>query len=155
MAAVLLIGTPDADSALLATALRIEGFEVTQAATADDARALVQGSEIDVAVVDLMLKGTGGLDLAREIRVASPPTRVLLTSSYVLSERQIERAGCGASGFIPKPYDVHEVVAFVKAKAFGPPSTRTVAEAPLSRRVPTTGDGATGDDAATGRKATG
>ncbi len=150
MPLVLLVGTPDADSALLASALRVEGFEVRLAVTADDARTEVAALPFDVVIVDLMLKGAGGLDLAREIRLARAPTRVLLTSSYVLSERQLERAECGASGFIPKPYDIGEVVAFVKAKAFGPPSTRSVSAAPLSQRIATTTPAA-----GRGRKATG
>jgi DNA-binding NarL/FixJ family response regulator len=68
--------------------------------------------------------GTNGLDLARELRRDHPGTRVLLTSSYHLSERQLERADCGVSGFIPKPYDLREVVEFVRAKLSGPPSSR-------------------------------
>ena len=50
--------------------------------------------------------------------------RVLLTSAYYLSERQLERADCGVSGFIPKPYDVAEVVTFIRTKVSGPPSSR-------------------------------
>jgi DNA-binding NarL/FixJ family response regulator len=52
--------------------------------------------------------------------------RVVLTSSYHLSERQLERADCGVSGFIPKPYDLHEVVEFVRSKTSGPPSSRRI-----------------------------
>ena len=68
--------------------------------------------------------GTNGLELAREIKLGYPVVRVLLTSAYYLSERQLERADCGVSGFIPKPYDVGEVVSFIRAKVSGPPSSR-------------------------------
>jgi DNA-binding NarL/FixJ family response regulator len=92
---------------------------------------------VSIAVVDLMLRGdngTNGLELAREIRCDSPDTRVLLTSAYHLSERQLERADCGVSGFIPKPYDIAEVVAFIRAKASSPPSSRRLWHAePLGR----------------------
>ena len=67
---------------------------------------------------------TNGLELARELKQAHPAMRVLLTSAYHLSQRQLERADCGVSGFIPKPYDIVEVVSFIRAKAAGPPSSR-------------------------------
>ncbi len=124
---ILLIDAPDGDTTLLASALRVEGFEVTLAASASDARRILAHTPTVLAIVDLMLKtdaGTNGLELARELKGAHPGLRVILTSAYHLSERQLERADCGVSGFIPKPYDVVEVVSFVRAKVAGPPSSR-------------------------------
>ena len=81
-----------------------------------------------LVLVDLMLRtdgGPNGLELAREIKVSSPRNcGSFSTSAYYLSERQLERADCGVSGFIPKPYDVGEVVSFIRAKVSGPPSSR-------------------------------
>jgi DNA-binding response OmpR family regulator len=124
---VLLVDTADGDATLLASALRVEGLEVVVAPTAKDARQVLAERSVGLTIVDLLLRGDGGtngLDLARELRRDYPTTRVLLTSSYHLSERQLERADCGVSGFIPKPYDLREVVEFVKAKLNGPPSSR-------------------------------
>jgi DNA-binding response OmpR family regulator len=105
----------------------VEGFRVVLASSASDARAALAEEPVILALVDLMLRtdaGTNGLELAREIKLGYPLVRVLLTSAYYLSERQLERADCGVSGFIPKPYDVGEVVSFVRAKVSGPPSSR-------------------------------
>ena len=124
---ILLVDTPDGDAALLASALRVDGFQVVLAASASEARTILASTPPVLALVDLMLKadgGTNGLDLAREMKQAHPAMRVLLTSAYYLSERQLERADCGVSGFIPKPYDVVEVVSFIRAKVSGPPSSR-------------------------------
>ena len=124
---ILLVDTPDGDASLLASALRVEGFQVVLAGSASEARAALAEAPAVLALVDLMLKmdaGTNGLELAREIKLAHPAMRVLLTSAYYLSERQLERADCGVSGFIPKPYDVVEVVSFIRAKVSGPPSSR-------------------------------
>lgn len=124
---ILLVDAPDGDASLLASALRVEGFHVVLASSASDARAALTETPAVLVLVDLMLRtdgGPNGLELAREIKVNHPATRVLLTSAYYLSERQLERADCGVSGFIPKPYDVGEVVSFIRAKVSGPPSSR-------------------------------
>lgn len=127
MTTILLVDTPDGDASLLASALRVEGFQVALATSATEARAALAREPVAVALVDLMLKkdgATNGLELARELKIAHPAMRVMLTSAYYLSERQLERADCGVSGFIPKPYDVTEVVSFIRAKVSGPPSSR-------------------------------
>src|SRR5205085_3563947 len=89
-----------------------------------EARLVLANGPPALTVVDLMLRGTHGLELARELKSSHPTMRVLLTSAYHLSERQLERADCGVSGFIPKPYDVAEVVEFIRNKLSGPPSSR-------------------------------
>lgn len=129
MTTVLLVDAADADAALLASALRVEGFDVVTARSVSDARSVLAARPCSLAIVDLMLRTEGGghgLELARELRRDFPGTRVVLTSSYHLSERQLERADCGVSGFIPKPYDLREVIDFVQTKLSGPPSSRRV-----------------------------
>jgi len=129
MATILLIDAPDGDAAVLASALRVEGFEVFVVPSPTAARKVLAEGYVALTVIDLMLRADGdkhGLELARELRNDHPGMRVLLTSAYHLSERQLERADCGVSGFIPKPYEVAEVVAFIVAKVSGPPSSRRV-----------------------------
>ena len=124
---ILLVDAPDGDASLLASALRVEGFQVVMAASATAARQALERTPVVLAIVDLMLRadaGANGLELARELKHAHPSMRVLLTSAYHLSERQLERADCGVSGFIPKPYDIVEVVSFIRSKVSGPPSAR-------------------------------
>ena len=141
MTSVLIVDVPEGDAAVLASALRVEGFDVVVAGNAAEARAAAATGNIAMAIVDLMPRGmTGvhGLELARELRTAHPAMRVVLTGAYHLSQRQLERADCGVSGFIPKPYDVAEVVAFIQQKASSPPSSRRLWHAePASGFAPT------------------
>jgi DNA-binding response OmpR family regulator len=141
---ILLVDAPDGDASLLASALRVEGFQVILAGSASDARAALEHTPVALALVDLMLRtdaATNGLELAREIKQGYPGLRVLLTSAYYLSERQLERADCGVSGFIPKPYDIGEVVSFIRAKVSGPPSSRRLWHAEASSGVLEVGNG--------------
>lgn len=127
MHTILLIDSHKDDAAVLASSLRVEGYDVVVAPSVTEARSTLRRADVALTVVDLMLRSEGethGLELARELRAAYPAMRVLLTSSYHLSERQLERADCGVSGFIPKPYDVGEVVSFIQAKVSAPPSSR-------------------------------
>lgn len=102
---------------VMAVGLRLEGFDVETAIDADGALGRLAGDAgFELAVVDLMMPGTNGIQLARLMRERFPQTRVVLTSAYHLSERQLVRADCGAVGFVPKPFDLTELARFLRGK---------------------------------------
>jgi DNA-binding response OmpR family regulator len=101
---------------VMSIGLRIEGFEVETAEDAEGAMKHLDAGAFDVAIVDLMMPGTNGIQLARMVRERFPQTRVVLTSAYHLSERQLVRADCGAVGFVPKPFDLSELARFLRTK---------------------------------------
>ncbi len=103
----------------MAAGLRLEGFEVQTVPTADAALELLAHEDFDIAIVDLMMPGTNGIQLARLVRQRFPRTRVVLTSAYHLSERQLLNADCGAVGFVPKPFDLSDLARFLKSKCGG------------------------------------
>lgn len=100
----------------LSIGLRLEGFEVLVACDGLEALAVLEQNTVDLAVVDLMMPGIHGLDLARRMRFRHPEVLVLLTSAYHLSAQQLERADVGAIGFLPKPYQLRELAAYLRAK---------------------------------------
>lgn len=116
MARILIVDDEENQVRALAIGLRLEGFEVFTAREAESALFLLGSEAIDIAVVDLMMPGTNGIELARKLRDAYPDTRVVLTSAYHLSERQLTRADCGVVGFVPKPYVLGELAEFLRAK---------------------------------------
>jgi DNA-binding response OmpR family regulator len=107
-----------------AIGLRIEGFDVEAALHAEEALCLMARGRFDLALLDLMMPGTNGIQLARVIRERFPFVRVVLTSAYHLSERQLHRADCGAVGFVPKPFDLTELACFLRSKLAPPESAR-------------------------------
>lgn len=121
MPRVLVVDDETNHARVMAIGLRIEGFEVETAADADSAFATMKAAPFDIAIVDLMMPGTNGIQLARLIREKHERTRVVLMSAYHLSERQLLRADCGAVGFVPKPFDLSELAVFLRAKLAASP----------------------------------
>jgi DNA-binding response OmpR family regulator len=116
MARVLVVDDEENQLRVLAMGLRLEGFDVATATSAEQAMTELDQGTVDIVVVDLMMPGTNGIELARQLRERHPETRVILTSAYHLSERQLERADCGVVGFVPKPYALAELADFLRAK---------------------------------------
>ena len=87
---------------------------VAQAASLDEARARVAGSEIDVAVLDLSLPDGNGLDLIPELRQANPDVGVLILSAN-LDPAGPERApDAGADEILDKLAPVEAVLNSVR-----------------------------------------
>ncbi len=113
---VLVVDDVASHARVTAIGLRIEGFEVEVAPDSEGALRVLAEQAFDVAMVDLMMPGTNGMQLCRMIRERHPETRVVLTSTYHLSERQLLRADCGAVGFVPKPFDLSDLARFLRTK---------------------------------------
>jgi CheY-like chemotaxis protein len=113
---ILVVDDEANNARVMAIGLRSEGFEVETTSNADGALELLAQGPFDLAIVDLMMPGTNGMQLARLAREQHPRLRVVLTSAYHLSEPQLLRADCGAVGFVPKPFDLTELARFLKAK---------------------------------------
>jgi DNA-binding response OmpR family regulator len=112
---VLVIDDEETKRAQLSSALEVAGFETRGASSADAPHEIANG-EFDVAIIDLMLHGTNGFDLARRMRSANPGVRVVLTSAYHFTEVQLARVDCGAVGFVPQPFVIEELTTFLWAK---------------------------------------
>ena len=125
VARILVVDDEENQVRVLAMGLRVDGFDVVAAHSADEAMAaLAADEEIQLGLFDLMMPGVNGLELARAVRARHPHVRVVLTSAYHLSERQLARADCGVVGFVPKPYELNELAAFLRAK-LAPPASQT------------------------------
>jgi CheY-like chemotaxis protein len=89
------------------------GFEVIQAANADEAIAILNARpDIHVVFTDIQMPGSmDGLRLARFVRNRWPPIKIVATSGQVVASAGDLPAG---SVFLPKPYRGAEVVATLR-----------------------------------------
>jgi DNA-binding NarL/FixJ family response regulator len=88
------------------------------ARTGAEALALVRKFKPHVALVDLFLVGESGADVCESIRKASPSTRVLLISGAGRMSPAAARAA-GASGFVSKDWEAHDVARAVRMVGLG------------------------------------
>ena len=84
------------------------GFEVIEAANADEAIAILE-SRNDIAVVftDIQMPGSmDGLKLARAVRGRWPPIKIVTTSGLrIIQETDLPEGG----RFLPKPYSADQI----------------------------------------------
>lgn len=118
---ILIVDDEENHRKTLGIGLRLEGYEVIDASDGEIALEKLEHEEIDLAIVDLMMPGMNGLEFARRARFRYPRMRVVLTSAYHLSERQLERAAAGVIGFVAKPYSLDELIGFLSRKLSQPP----------------------------------
>lgn len=115
-ARILIVDDQDNARRALAIGLRLEGFVVDEAPDGEAALDRLQSFGPDLCLVDLMMPGMNGLELARLVRERLPEVRIVLTSAYHLSERQLERSGIRRVSFVPKPCDMPVLVQFLRDK---------------------------------------
>src|ERR1700722_17883314 len=96
-----------------AAAIEEAGFEVVQAANADEAIAILRmRSDISVVFTDIQMPGSmDGLKLARFVRDRWPPIKIIATSGHVTVDEDDLPDG---SVFLPKPYRGAHVVATLR-----------------------------------------
>jgi two-component system, OmpR family, phosphate regulon response regulator OmpR len=93
---------------LLSRFLFAEGYRVTTAETAADARAKLQGLRFDLLILDVMMPGETGFDFARDLRAASSVPIIMLTARDEAKSR-IEGLTIGADDYLGKPFEPREL----------------------------------------------
>jgi two-component system, OmpR family, phosphate regulon response regulator OmpR len=94
--------------ALLSRFLFAEGYRVTTAETAADARAKLAGLRFDLLILDAMMPGETGFDLARHLRASSSVPIIMLTARDKAQSR-IEGLTIGADDYVSKPFEPREL----------------------------------------------
>jgi len=100
--------------ALLQRYLSSNGYRVSAAPGAPEARALMKGMEFDLLILDVMMPGESGLDLTRSVRQDSAVPILMLTARGDPEDR-IAGLELGADDYLPKPFEPRELLARVKA----------------------------------------
>lgn len=114
---------------VLAQYLQQAGYTTTIYVNGSDALEQLKVTEPHLILLDLMLPGTDGLTICRELRKTSEVPIIMLTARVEEVDRLLGLE-IGADDYICKPYSPREVVARVKAvlRRHKPPSTETLSQ---------------------------
>ena len=86
-----------------------EGFRVTMAANADEARKRLAGVRFDLMVVDVMMPGESGLDLVRDLKLGSTPPPCLMLTAMGDPGQRLHGLESGADDYMTKPFEPREL----------------------------------------------
>lgn len=99
---------------LIAKFLKENSLDVALARDGVEMRAALANQAVDLIVLDLMLPGTSGLELCRELRRTSNLPVIMLTAKGDDTDR-IVGLEVGADDYLAKPFNPRELLARIKA----------------------------------------
>jgi two-component system response regulator MtrA len=112
---VLVVDDDAALAEMLTLVLRNEGFHCEIVARGDEALAAFHDYRPDVVLLDLMLPGTDGIDVCRQIRAESGVPIVMLTAKTDTVDVVLGLES-GADDYVVKPFKPKELVARIRAR---------------------------------------
>ena len=100
---------------MLGRTLTYEGFHVVTAAAALEALARAEARRPDVIVLDWLMPGLSGIEVATRLRAAHDETMILMLTARDAVEDRVEGLESGADDYLVKPFAPVELLARVHA----------------------------------------
>jgi DNA-binding NtrC family response regulator len=93
----------------------LEGYETTTADSAHEALATVAepGKDFDLALVDIKMPGTDGIELQKRLHDAVPEMLTIIMTGYATVETAVQALKQGAYDYVTKPIDPDELLHLV------------------------------------------
>jgi len=101
--------------AMISIVLRIHHFEIVEAASAEVGLKEFEGSEFDLAIVDIFLQGTNGLDVIGLMRERVPGLPVVAISGMTALDFVSASSGLSDVVCLQKPFRPNQLVRAVEA----------------------------------------
>ncbi len=108
--------------------LNSHGFRVSTAADGPGLRDVTNREHVDLILLDLVMPGEDGLQLAGELRGTSDVAIIMLTSKGEMVDRVVGLE-MGADDYVAKPFELRELLARVRSVLRRASATRSKAQA--------------------------
>jgi len=92
---------------------REEGYEIGTAESASDALTRMAESRWDLALLDIKMRGTDGIELQRRLREMDPDLIIIMMTGYASVETAVTALKNGAYDYVSKPLDPDEIAHLV------------------------------------------
>jgi len=90
--------------------LELNRYNVVHCRNGDEALKAFKQHKIDLCILDIMLPGMDGFELARELRIYDHEVPIIFLSAKTLKEDRIRGLKVGADDYIVKPFSIEELV---------------------------------------------
>lgn len=111
----------------LSEILRLEKYDVDHYAKGDEGLAAIESNIYDIAILDVMLPGLNGYEIAKNARAKGIVTPILMLTAKAELDDKVMGLDSGADDYLTKPFMTKELLARIRA---------------LTRRIHNTADGA-------------
>lgn len=111
---VLLVEDDPGLQALTSAVLRLH-FDVLQATSVAEARAVLDAEPVDLALLDIGLPDEDGIVLARTMRAKSPHPPIIFLTSRQTTMDKIRGLDIGGDDYVTKPFDPDELISRINA----------------------------------------
>lgn len=91
------------------------GYNVTTASSGENALSLTKAGAFELAFIDLLMPGMGGMALLKEFRMLYPEMPVLILTAHATLDSAIEAVRQGARDYLLKPADPQMIIARVES----------------------------------------
>lgn len=98
----------------LADILKAKGFETICAPDGAAGLAAVEQSAIDLALIDLRLPDSSGLEVMTGIKARHPRIEAIILTGNATLESAIEATNIGAFAYLQKPYDIEQLLLHIR-----------------------------------------
>jgi len=115
MQRILIIEDEPEIAGYLRRGLVLEGYQVTVASDGPSGLAAARESPHDLVVLDLMLPGIDGLEVAKRLRAASDIPIIILTARDAVADR-VRGLETGADDYLVKPFAFEELLARIRVQ---------------------------------------
>jgi two-component system, OmpR family, response regulator MprA len=99
----------------LGRALQLAGYAVSTVADGTAALAAVQEQQPDVVLLDVMMPNVDGLTVCRVLRAERNRVPILMLTARTETSDRVAGLDAGADDYLPKPFDLDELLARVRA----------------------------------------
>jgi DNA-binding response OmpR family regulator len=95
--------------------LKAEGHEVSVESDGDSALECLRRETFDAMVLDVMMPGKNGFEVAAELRAAGNYIPILMLTARARSQDVVEGFAAGADDYLPKPFELSVLIARLNA----------------------------------------
>jgi DNA-binding response OmpR family regulator len=111
---ILIIDDEESLRKSLSLILKRKGYEVESAGTGTEAREKARGRTIRLALLDIKLPDTDGVDLIAPLKTIEPDMVILMVTGFASVENTVRSLNAGAAGYLVKPLNHEEMLGKVQ-----------------------------------------